>query len=216
MTTTMEFPMTPTSATQPAVGARVPGRFRREVGYLLSGLPLGTAAFVLLVTGFSLGVSTLVIALGVPVLGGTLAMARYFARVESAQIEYVTGRALPPLPERTPRGGWAMLADAQGWRDLLHAVVMFPVRVTTFSLSVSWMAGAAGGLTYGLWSWSLPRDENDGLADLAFGWSGRGPDIAFMMVLGAFFLATCVPVIRGLVAAQTGLGRVLLRDGGRL
>ncbi|WP_344523445.1 sensor domain-containing protein [Streptomyces albiaxialis] len=213
MTTTMEFHMAPTATDQHLATARVPGRFRREVAYLLSGLPLGIAAFVLMVTGFALGVSTLILLLGLPVLGGTLAMARWFARVEAAQIERVSGRPLPPGAERTPRGGWGLLADAQGWRDLVHAVVAFPVRVTTFSIALAWLVGGVGGLTYGLWSWSIPRDENDGLMDLAFGLTGRGPDIAFNTALGVVLLATTIPVIRGLATAQAGLGRVMLRGG---
>ena len=208
MTTTHEFPVpTVSAATRPT------GRFGRETGYLLSGLPLGIPAFVVMVTGFLVGVSTLVIMMGLPVLLWTLSVARYFARVESQQIERVTGRPLPPLPAREARGGWAALLDAQSWRDLLHAVVAFPLRVLTFSVALTWLVGGVGGLLYGLWSWSLPRDDNDGVLDLALGITGRGPDIAFNTFLGLLLLATTVPVVRCLTAMQTGLGRVLLRDG---
>ncbi|GAA2622697.1 sensor domain-containing protein [Streptomyces axinellae] len=207
MTTTHEFPVPTVSAT-----ARSTGRFGREVGYLLSGLPLGIPAFVMMVAGFAVGVSTLVIMVGLPVLIGTLSVARYLARVESQQIGRVTGRPLPPLPPREARGGWAALLDAQSWRDLLHAVVAFPLRILTFSVALAWMAGGVGGLLYGLWSWSLPRD-NDGVLDLALGITGRGPDIAFNTFVGLLLLATTIPVVRCLTAMQAGLGRVLLRDG---
>ncbi|WP_326689569.1 MULTISPECIES: sensor domain-containing protein [unclassified Streptomyces] len=209
MTMTHGYPAPTVSAT-----ARSTGRFAREMGYLLSGLPLGIAGFVVMVVGFAVGVSTLVIMVGLPVLIGTLSVARYLARVESQQIERVTGRLLPPLREREARGGWAALLDAQSWRDLLHAVVAFPVRIVTFCIALSWTVGGVGGLFYGLWSWFLPRDAgNDGVLDLALGISGRGPDIAFNTIAGLILLATLIPVVRGLTAMQTGLGRVLLRDG---
>lgn len=191
------------------------GRFGREVGYLLSGLPLGTAAFVLLVTGFALGAGTLILLFGVFVLGGALSVARFFARVEAAQIAHATGRALPPPADGPRRGGWGLLADAQGWRDLVHAIVAFPVRVATFALTLVWLCAGLGGTTYGLWSWSIPRDEYDGWIDLAFGWSGTGADILGNTTAGLFFLLTSIPVIHGLALTQSGLGRVLLR-GGRL
>ncbi|WP_254693360.1 sensor domain-containing protein [Streptomyces qinglanensis] len=193
------------------------GRFGREVGYLLSGLPLGIAAFVLMVTGFALGVSTLVLVVGLPVLAGTLSMARFLARVEAEQIAAVTGRPLPARPvgaaEGAGAGGsrWKGVADPQAWRDLVHAVLAFPVRVATFSVTLTWLVGGVGGLTYGLWSWSIPRGDEDGVMDLVFGLDGRGPDIAFNTALGVFFLLTAVPMVRGLAVTQAGLGRVLLR-----
>lgn len=156
MTMTHGYPAPTVSAT-----ARSTGRFAREMGYLLSGLPLGIAGFVVMVVGFAVGVSTLVIMVGLPVLIGTLSVARYLARVESQQIERVTGRLLPPLREREARGGWAALLDAQSWRDLLHAVVAFPVRIVTFCIALSWTVGGVGGLFYGLWSWFLPRDAGE-------------------------------------------------------
>lgn len=201
--------------------ARTTGRFAREMGYLLSGLPLGIAAFVCAVAGFALGAGTLLIVLGLPVLAGTLAVARYFARVEAEQIAYTTGRALPPPnghaaagrwpARRWPARRWPALRDPQAWRDLAHAVVAFPVRIATFGAALAWITGGVGGVTYGLWSWSVPRDGGDGLMDLAFGITGRGPDIAFNTVLGVLFLATTVPVVRALTAARVGLGRALLR-----
>ncbi|WP_247690545.1 sensor domain-containing protein [Streptomyces sp. B15] len=217
-----QSPSSALSAPMPAVsGARGGGRFGREVGYLLSGLPMGIAAFVLMVTGFALGVSTLVIVLGLPVLAGTLSMARYLARVEADHIAAVTGRPLPhrrrePASSEKGSGGgrWKIVRDPQAWRELAHAVLAFPLRVVTFSLAVTWLVGGLGELTYGLWSWSLPRDDGkDGLMDLAFGISGRGPDIAFNTALGVFLLLTTVPVVRGLTVVQASLGRVLLRRG---
>ncbi|MBO8196620.1 sensor domain-containing protein [Streptomyces oryzae] len=203
-----------------ASGSRRGGRFGREVGYLLSGLPLGIAAFTLMVTGFALGVSTLVLVVGLPVLAGTLSMAGYLARVEADHIAAVTGRPLPgraegQAPGTAQRGSgsgrWKAVRDPQAWRELAHAVLAFPVRVVTFSLTLTWLVGGLGGLTYGLWSWSIPRDGNDGLMDLAFGVTGRGPDIAFNTAVGVFLLVTSIPVVRGLAVTQASLGRVLLR-----
>ncbi|MGP3977554.1 sensor domain-containing protein [Streptomyces sp. 8N114] len=225
MTTTTNVQPAPHSLSAPvamADGSRRGGRFGREVGYLLSGLPLGIAAFTLAVTGFALGVSTLVLVIGLPVLAGTLSMTRYLARVEADHIAAVTGRPLParserPAPEREgsgSRGGrWKAVRDPQAWRELVHAVLAFPVRVVTFALTLTWLVGGLGEFTYGLWSWSIPRDGHDGLVDLAFGVTGRGADIAFNTAVGVFLLATSVPVVRGLTVMQASLGRVLLRRG---
>ncbi|WP_236671640.1 sensor domain-containing protein [Streptomyces sp. 7-21] len=192
--------------------ARRPGQFGREVGYLLAGLPLGTAAFTLGITGFTLGVSTLVIWIGFFVLAWALSVARYLARVEAAQVAYVTGRPLPPREPRTGSGPLALLRDAQAWRDLVHSVLAFPLRVVTFSLTVAWLAGGAGELLYGVWSWALPEGDVNGLFELITGNDSRFLDILFHTATGAVLLATAKPVIRGLVTTQAGLARVLLRS----
>jgi signal transduction histidine kinase len=208
--------------TSPTVSARAPraGRFGRELGYLLSGLPVGIAAFVLGVAGFATGVATFAVWLGVPVLAGTLAAARGLARVERRRVETVTGRELPPhhyrqTPGARPTAWFRTLADPQPWRDLVHLAVSFPLRVTSFCVAVVWTVGGAGELCYVLWFWAIPygtgRDKT-GLLDVAFGVSSRALDIAFHTGIGILLLATCIPVSRALVAVNAALARGLLTN----
>ncbi|MBQ1162307.1 sensor domain-containing protein [Streptomyces sp. A73] len=91
------------------------------------GLPVGVVAFTVAATGFALGVSTVVVVLGLPVLVGTLAVARGFARGEWARVAAMTGRAVLEPVHRTPgrEGGGVermlrALRDGQSWRDLAH------------------------------------------------------------------------------------------------
>ncbi|WFB09392.1 sensor domain-containing protein [Streptomyces sp. LX-29] len=194
------------------------GRFGRELGYLLTGLPLGIAAFVVAVAGFSFGLGTLVVWLGLPVLVGLLRAARGFARVERRRVESATGRALPPHHYRE-RGGSGFgglvraLGDPQSWRDLLHMVVAFPARVVGFCLALTWTVGTVGELLYVTWSWAVPRDGDDQtLLDLMFGVDSRVADIAFNTGIGVLMAASAIPVIRALVALQSGLARGLLTN----
>jgi hypothetical protein len=84
--------------------------------------------------------------------------------------------------------------------------------VVCFSLALTWTVGGLGELLYVTWSWALPRDEETGLLDLAFGVDSRAADIAFHTAAGVVLLATSVPLLRGLTAAQAGLARTLLGD----
>lgn len=192
-------------------------RFRRELGYLLSGLPLGAAAFTVAVTGFALGVSTLLVYIGLPVLAGTLRAARALANTERRRVTAVTGRPLPLQHPRQTGAGWAgwlrAVREPQPWRDLAHLVVAFPLQVITFSVALTWTLGGVGELLYGSWSWSLPQGPDDqGLAELIFDTSSRAVDIGFNTAVGVVMLATAVPVVRGLAAMQTRLARSLLTD----
>ncbi|WP_411104886.1 sensor domain-containing protein [Streptomyces sp. cmx-4-9] len=207
-------PLASVASVAPAPGAR---RFRCELGYLLSGLPLGLAAFTVAVTGAALGVSTLVVWVGLPILAATLRAARALADRERRRVAAVTGRPLPPYrPRPSGTGGTGALRavrDPQSWRDLAHPVLAFPLQVVTFSVALTWTLGGIGELLYATWSWSLPRGEdNQGLAELVFGTSSRAVDIGFNTAIGVVLLATAAPVVRALTTAQTRLATTLLTD----
>ncbi|MDT0445904.1 sensor domain-containing protein [Streptomyces johnsoniae] len=209
------------TAPRPVPAAPRPGptgrfeRFGREVGYLLTGLPLGIVAFTLAVTGFFLGLGTLVIWVGLPVLVWTLTTSRYLAGVERERIGSVTGRPIP-RPAYRSGGMLRVLGDAQAWRDLVHAIVSFPLRVVTFCVAVTWTVGGLGALLYVTWSWALPREDGEeGLPDLIWGVESEAADIAFNTGIGVVLLATAIPVLRVCTAMQAGLARTLLADGTR-
>jgi signal transduction histidine kinase len=208
------------SATAPSPVTEAVGssRFWRGIGYLLSGLPVGIVAFVVAITGFALGLGTFVIWIGLPVLVLTLRAARGLAVVERRSTEWATGRALPPHHYREPRGRgiarlFRSLVEPQSWRDMLHAVVAFPVRLVTFILAVAWTVGGLGGLLYVTWQWALPvDDEGHGLYWLLSGDNARLGEIAVTTVLGAVMVATSPFLVRGLVATRAGLARGLLTN----
>lgn len=195
-------------------------RVARSAGYVLTGFPLAVAAFVLLIAGFSVGIGTLVITIGVVVLAGTLAAARTFARVERSRLDALFGIRMPRPAYRTPRGGRfgravSAGADPRRWLDLLHGIVAFPVAVATFAIVVSWFAAAIGGLGYVLWEWSVPRGPDDHSLSYYMGLgNGRTADILVTTALGAVAALTLPWVVRGCAAVQAGLAWSLLADHG--
>jgi Putative sensor len=210
---------TQTLPVPPATG-RPRLRVGEAAGYVLTGFPLAVAAFVLLIAGFTVGIGTLAVTVGIFVLAGTLAAARVLARVERTRLDALFGFRTPRPAYRTPRGGRlgravSAGADPRRWLDLLHGIIAFPVAVATFSIVVSWFAAAVGGLGYVLWEWSLPRGADDhslayylGLGD------GRTADILLTTAVGAVVALTLPWVIRGCAAVQAGLAWALLADHG--
>lgn len=201
---------TPTSSSR--------GRFLRELSFLLRGLPVGIVAFTVAVTGFALGVGTLVIVCGIPVLAGTLRAARGMAIVERRELEALSGRPLPPHHYRVAGGtGFARLtrslAEPQSWRDLAHMVVSLPLRVVSFCLALVWTVGGVGGLLYVAWAWALPRGEdNQGLYELITGNDSFAADVAFTTAVGVLLLVTALPLVRGLAALHRSLASALLTN----
>ena len=101
-----------------------------DTAYVLIGFPLGIVAFVLMVTGLSLGGGLLITLLGIPVLVATLFAARGLAEVERLRILAVLrqSRLRVQYRQAPPGSGWwrrmfTPLGDIQAWLDVLHGLL---------------------------------------------------------------------------------------------
>lgn len=204
--------------TRPAAAARR-GRLTElatGTGYALTGFPIATAAFVLLVTGVSLAAGTVVIVIGFGVAALTLGIARAFAALERIRLEAVLGRRLPRPAYRPLRPGplGAVLSagsDPRRWLDLVHGIVAFPVAVASFAVVVSWWATALGGLTSVFWQWSVPHGpDRQGLADVTGFGDGLVAEVVLVTALGLVAALTLPLVVRFCVALQAGVAHALL------
>jgi hypothetical protein len=204
----------------PAGSTRQRLRVTEAAGYVLTGFPLAVAAFVLLVTGFAVGVGTLAITVGIAVLAGTLGAARAFAGIERTRLDALYGTRMPRPAYRTPHGGrlgraLSAGADPRRWLDLLHGILGFPVAVATFSIVVSWFVAAVGGVGYVLWEWSVPPgSDNHSLAYHHGLGDGRTADVLLTTGLGVVAALALPWVVRGCAAVQARLAWSLLTDHG--
>lgn len=201
----------------PSAASRLLGRLGRDTQYVLLGFPLGLITLVLGLTGFALGLGTLIIWIGLPILMGTLMMSRGFATLERSRIAPVLGRRLPhPAYKRAGEAGFLRrvltpMTDGQSWLDLVHSVFRFIPGTISFVFVITWWAGALGGITFPLWDWSIPRGPDDtdlpellGLGDAA---STR---TWFYLAVGALFVLTLYPVVRGAALLEAQFARGLL------
>ena len=193
-------------------------RLGTDSAYVLGGFPIALAAFVLVVTGLALGVTLAVVWIGVPTLVGTLFLARGFASLERRRLPAVLGRQSPEPVYRSARPGDPVvrrllvpLRDPQYWLDALHGVLHLVVASVTWSVVVTWWAGALGGLSYAAWAWSLPDgpDDHDVPELIGLG-PGLPVKIVFYGVTGLVLLVTLPAVVRAMALLEAWLGRVLL------
>lgn len=188
-------------------------RTGRELGVLVGLFWVSLPAFIVGVTLFALGVSTVVIVVGLVVLAAALVCAGAFARAIRALLGFA-GQPLPTpvYPPVGPgfRGRLRRLTHGQSWRDLLHVPISFALSTASFSIAVSWVAGALGGLTFWFWSRFLPEDRQ-GLAWL-LGFPGDFAETALNTIGGAILLVTAPAVIHWLVMLHTAIARGLLVD----
>jgi hypothetical protein len=181
----------------------------RRIAYLLLGLPLGTVWFTVLVTGVSVGISMLVVALlGIPILWGMWYIVRAFANVERGTTNALLGRHVPLAPlSSSDRGNvWvrlrSMSRDRDRWRELAYLMLRFPVGIATFTVAVTaiatpfvvayapFSARYGGDHPFGEWSQSARLED---IASSTWAW--------FLIPFGAVMLIAAFHLLNALANA---------------
>ncbi|MEV1025474.1 sensor domain-containing protein [Streptomyces sp. NPDC050264] len=128
----------------------------REIGHTITSLPVAIAGFVFAVTMFAVGTSTLVLWIGLPVLAGMLAGSRALGAAERGRARALLGLDVP-APEAPAPGLRGRLKDAAGWKALLFHTVMFPWRVLSFVVSVTFLLTGWAVALFPAYSWVFHR-----------------------------------------------------------
>jgi signal transduction histidine kinase len=211
-----------TATTAAATGQPERVGFLRQLGidsaYVILGFPLAVASFVVMVTGFTTGVSLVVNWVGLPILTGTLFAARLFADIERLRIPAVLRRPRirPAYRAAEPGAGvWKRiitpLGQTQFWLDLAHGVLHFPISTAAFSIVVTWWSLAIGGTLNFAWDWSIPRGpDNQSLAQLIGLGDSTLARVGLQTAIGVFCLLTLPAVVRGCALLSAGFSRSLL------
>lgn len=191
-----------------------PARVGRDLGFVLPGFFLSLPAFIILVPLTALSAGTIVIWIGALLFAVALSVASGFAQVSRARLHWWTGTPGAPVRYRTAAPGRARwitgrLADGRRWLDLLfETLIAFPLHIFTFVVAVSWLGGAAGGLTYFIWGFFLPHEDStlpgyllqaasQGTVPVSLAHS-HAIDVVFNEVAGLILLLTTPGVLRGL------------------
>lgn len=105
----------------------------KYLAYLVSGLPVALASFVLLLCGITVSAGLAIVWVGFPLALVTLDVARQFARFERSRLRSVgvginarasVGNSLHPF-EGSWRRGMRVVRDPRAWRELVHGLVVF-------------------------------------------------------------------------------------------
>jgi hypothetical protein len=122
----------------------------RGTVYLLVSFPLGVAYFVFVVAGVTVGVSLLLLVVGVFVLSGTASLARRVAVADAELGAWLFDTPVPSLDVRDAHGdsveaALVDLTSLASYRALAYLLVRFVVGVGGFVVVVTWLA-LAGAL----------------------------------------------------------------------
>jgi signal transduction histidine kinase len=208
---------------RPANGpATRPAGWLSQIGidstYVLVGFPIALISYVVTFTLFTVGVSTIITVIGLPVLFAAFYAARAFADLERLRIPAVLRRPAPrPAYRKAPPGSgfwrrmFTPLRDGQSWLDLVHAVFGWILYTIGFSFVLTWWAGALGGLTTIIWLRFVPNPSNSRDLNVLLGLSDTlTARVTLETAIGLFFLVT-LPLVTRLLAVMTAqFSRALL------
>lgn len=185
----------------------------RNSAYVFAGFPLALVGFLGVTALASIGLATLVIWIGVPILTAMLLFARGVGSLERRWLGRVLDRPVPTPTYRTATGGvWARLTaswrDPQSWLDVLWTVVDMVVATFCFGVALVWWGGTlgtvAGPVTLMLLRYPGPVHEAEMLGLPVF-WN-----LVAQVIGGLVFAVTLPPVLRGLARLRSAVSRALL------
>ncbi|MFE0025557.1 sensor histidine kinase [Amycolatopsis sp. NPDC059021] len=111
--------------------------------YMIASFPLRLIQFVLAVVGFAVGISTVVVWIGFPILLATTSFVRWSGDVERRWAHKMLRVPLPPVERLSTDGlpfvrSWLVrLTDATTWRDLAYLIAAFPLACVEFPLAIA-------------------------------------------------------------------------------
>lgn len=215
---TRETPLT--SSAQPA--QHTPSRswlatLGLDTTYLFLGFVLALVHFIVIVTLLSLGVSTLILWIGVPILTTAFLYARGASLGERRQMARILDEPVATPQYREATGGfWSRLTshwrDPQSWFEIIWVFVDFIVATACFCVAFTWWAGAlatiGAPIALLVLREALGPDQIQGVGS----WLGLGfnADLIINVIAGLLFAVTLPKIVHALAHFRAAVSQNLL------
>ena len=205
-------------------GVFMDGRAYTSLFYMLLTLATGIVYFTFVVTGVALSAGFAVLVIGIPFFLAFIGIARVIALGEGRLLEATTGERMPRRPVHPgPPASWLtrianMLKDVRTWTTLLYLLVMLPLGILYFTITVT---GLALGLRLALaplfllggqFGW-FPPEFSGGVINV----DGSPESIIgalFCAAVGVVILTLLLHAVRWLARSHARLAKALLVEPG--
>jgi signal transduction histidine kinase len=185
-------------------------RLGLDTAYLLLGLPAGTIAFTVVVTGWATALGLAITLIGLPIAMATIVVSRGMANAERWRAALVVGapirgRYRPVRTGRMIERLKALFADGQTWKDLGWHLLLLPVGIVGFTVAVVCWCWSLWCLTFPIWFKITPAAADFGDFTLDTWWWA-----ALVFAVGIATLPITIALLRGTAAGTGALARLLL------
>jgi signal transduction histidine kinase len=191
--------------------ARTPGR----AVYLLAIFVVAMVSVSVLAALFWTGVGLIAIVVGLPIVVGSLIVARGFGVADRGMLQLTSLRPIAEPEWNRDRPGtdgfWMTLTrplrNAHYWLYLVHGMIVNPIISTiSFAVTTVWLSVGLGGLTYWFWGAFIPRGGgewghyvSDYLPWLFGSWDSWAVEVVLYLLAGIVFTFT-MPWVLGALA----------------
>lgn len=190
--------------------------------YMLLSLVTGIFYFTWATTGLSMSAGLMILIIGIPFFILFMASVYAISLIEGRLVETLLGVRMPRRPVYQTAGrGWmerikALFADSRTWLSLMYMVLMLPLGVIYFSITVTLLTLAVGFIAapvlwwMGQWGWISFHGH------LHLGTGSLDPAVAspFIFVSGFLLLFVTLHVIRFIGQCHGRLAKHLLVEAG--
>ena len=181
--------------------------------YMLLALATGIFYFVWAVTGTSLSAGLSVLIVGIPFIILFLGTVRALSLIEGRIVEAMLGVRMPRRPPYPTQGLslmkriGALFTDGHTWTTLFYMVLMLPLGIFYFTITITLLAVSVAsiGAPLSYWTGTLGVDVNFGDARFAGPWS-----VVVLFVFGIFLLFGTMHLVRALGRMHGHIAKHLL------
>jgi hypothetical protein len=196
-------------------GVVTKGRSYLNILYLLLAFPLGIAYFIFLSFGWSFGLGTLIIWIGLFVLLAVLGLSWLLSAFERQQAIHLLGAEVEPMwpaADETseldqPRSNWDrfkdFLSNKVTWTGMVFLLLKFPLGIASFVAAVTALSVSFSFLL-------MPFFYRWDAASIGFWDVDTLPEALLCTILGALLLVVSLHLLNGLAWVWRGLSRALL------
>lgn len=180
-----------------------------NVAYLLLALPLGTAYFIFLVTGLSVGFGAIVTLAGIPLLLLMLAGSSILCKLELLMAQGMLKEQIPQQSSQPSSAGlWprlkAHLSDRVTWTGVFYLLLKFPAGIATFTIAVTAISVTIGLLAAPAYMWLSDPLTVGGWEFDPFPWSW------ILTLIGIPMVFITVQLINGMASVSGQFARAML------
>jgi uncharacterized membrane protein len=190
--------------------------------YMLLSLVTGIFYFTWATTGLSMSAGLMILIIGIPFFILFMASVYAISLIEGRLVETLLGVRMPRRPVYQTAGrGWmerikALFADSRTWLSLMYMVLMLPLGVIYFSITVTLLTLSAGFVAAPVLWWLAQAGWISFHGHLHMGTGSLDPAIAspFLFVGGIVLLFASLHLIRFIGRCHGRLAKHLLVEAG--
>jgi uncharacterized membrane protein len=185
--------------------------------YMLLALATGIIYFTWVVTGISMSAGLAVLIVGIPFIVLFFGTVRGLSLMEGRIVETMLGVRMPRRPT-FPLAGHslmsrigAMFTDARTWTTMLYMVLMLPLGIIYFTITVT-LLSVSIAFTGAPLAWTFGDFDHE-LADINWGYGAHVPtfgDALVLCVVGVLLLFATLHLVRGLGRMHGHIAKSLL------